>query len=336
MFATNCEDVSLSSSTIAGITPASCNTDTVVRIGGYLRGRPLPVNSLVHIVGVGTGRIAQVTVGAGHSARHHGSAATLPNTAAVAATMDIVHEGNSGVLLLRADAEQQESLVLESCAVDADGAIAGEQTWPSEAEMNSAGAAGRSGGNADEVGNRRRMPKNIPVGMSSYQADWFVDEEGHFDEEDEAAIEGQKDCGADGGTDDDAMMESTTLMCEGDETTGVDDDGGITDGLADDLMSVGPAKASLRMVGSGHAMGTMSAQERMLAEAKCDADFPDEMDTPADMPARERFARYRTLQSFRSSPWHPKENLPQDYAKIYQFQNFSMAQRRYVYSLAVF
>ena len=347
VFATSCEEVSLSSTAVADTTKASCDAgDTVVRIGGYLRGRPLPVNSLVHIVGVGTGRIAQVVVGTGHSSRHHGSATTLLNTATTSATMEIVHQDNSGVLLLRADTEQQESLVLESCNVDTDGAIAGEQTWPSEAEMDSAGASGQSGGgevdDADGTaaeGNRRRVPKNIPVGMSSYQADWLCDDEGHFDEEGgEAAGQGQKKVyGAD---DDDAnhdanaMMESSALECEGDaETTGVMDDGGITDGLADDLMSVGPAKASLRMVGSGHAVGSMlGAQERMLAEAKCDADFPDEMDTPADMPARERFARYRTLQSFRSSPWHPKENLPQDYAKIYQFQNFSMAQRRYAYS----
>ena len=34
-----------------------------VRVGGYLRGRPLPINSLVHIEGVGTGRIKAITVG---------------------------------------------------------------------------------------------------------------------------------------------------------------------------------------------------------------------------------------------------------------------------------
>ena len=34
-----------------------------LRLGGYLRGRPLPINSLVHIVGVGTGRIKEIVVG---------------------------------------------------------------------------------------------------------------------------------------------------------------------------------------------------------------------------------------------------------------------------------
>ena len=38
--------------------------------------------------------------------------------------------------------------------------------------------------------------------------------------------------------------------------------------------------------------------------------------------------RYRGLQSFHSSPWDPKENLPPNYARVFQFDNFRRTQKR--------
>ena len=69
----------------------------------------------------------------------------------------------------------------------------------------------------------------------------------------------------------------------------------------------------------------------LLAQRKKDREddmrFPDEVDHEEETSARDRFARYRALKSFRKSHWDPKENLPESYGAVYHFASFKATQR---------
>lgn len=67
--------------------------------------------------------------------------------------------------------------------------------------------------------------------------------------------------------------------------------------------------------------------EQRRKEQRENQEFPDEVQVAEDQKASERFARYRSLKSFRKSYWDPKENLPESYASIYHFSNFKATQR---------
>lgn len=51
------------------------------------------------------------------------------------------------------------------------------------------------------------------------------------------------------------------------------------------------------------------------------------VETPTDVHARVRFQKYRGLKSMRTSPWDPKENLPIDYSRIFQFKDFNRSKK---------
>ena len=67
--------------------------------------------------------------------------------------------------------------------------------------------------------------------------------------------------------------------------------------------------------------------EQRRKEQNEDVEFPDEVQVQDDEKARDRFARYRSLKSFRKSFWDPKENLPDSYASLFHFSSFKATQR---------
>lgn len=67
----------------------------------------------------------------------------------------------------------------------------------------------------------------------------------------------------------------------------------------------------------------------MLERSKEDMEFPDEVDFPLDVPARERFQKYRGLKSFRTSEWDPYEELPVEYSRIWEFEGLQSTARAF-------
>ncbi|XP_068985544.1 pre-rRNA-processing protein TSR1 homolog [Bombus flavifrons] len=195
-------------------------------------------------------------------------------------------------VLERADPGKQESLESENIPDPMDA----EQTWPTEEEL------------AEAKAQRKKIVKRVPKGTSEYQAAWIPDEDGEelsecsYDEsEDEMSVDepkSQADSGPDAEEDEEEY--DTITVSE------------VPDERYDQNIDMTEEKEAMEN----------------LKNAKLDAQFPDEVDTPQDMLAKQRFQKYRGLESFRTSPWDPKENLPTDYARIFQFENFDRTRKR--------
>ena len=165
-----------------------------------------------------------------------------------------------------------------------------EQTWPSVQELQEADAAAKARGDDGDA----------------YAEGWYDEGLGARDKEDEE--EG----------DDDEM---------GDE----DEDAEVNDGASvfTDGGEIAMDAAALAVADDEQERAARKKYMEERVQRNEDAKFPDEIDTPMDTPggARTRFARFRGLRSFRTSQWHPQENLPVDYSKIYQFQDWPALQR---------
>ncbi|XP_060829692.1 pre-rRNA-processing protein TSR1 homolog [Bombus pascuorum] len=195
-------------------------------------------------------------------------------------------------VLERADPGKQESLISENIPDPMDA----EQTWPTEEEL------------AEAKAQRKKIVKRVPKGTSEYQAAWIPDEDGeelseysNDESEDKMSVDeprSQADSGPDAEEDEEEY-----------ETITVSE---VPDERYDQNIDMAEEKEAMEN----------------LKNAKLDAQFPDEVDTPQDMLAKQRFQKYRGLESFRTSPWDPKENLPTDYARIFQFENFDRARKR--------
>ncbi|XP_050723085.1 pre-rRNA-processing protein TSR1 homolog isoform X2 [Eriocheir sinensis] len=267
-----------------------------LRIHGYLRGQPLSVNGLVHIPGWGEYQMSRIYSRADpYPLERRGKEATMPD--------EDLH------LLEEANPDLQESLTSTN-EVDP---MEGEQTWPTEEEL--AEAEKRMG--------PKKYTKRVPKGTSEYQAAWIVesDDEGGSVGDDEDDDEDEEDSSMGRYTPVDNMSQDGCDKGEegSDEEEEEDEEEYETMTVEDNEGANYDEKVDYKE--------EMDALKKMR-EAREDATFPDEMDTPQDVAARVRFQKYRGLQSFRTSPWDPSENLPVDYSRIFQFEDFNRTRKR--------
>ncbi|VDD91053.1 unnamed protein product [Enterobius vermicularis] len=80
-------------------------------------------------------------------------------------------------------------------------------------------------------------------------------------------------------------------------------------------------------------LGVDTSLVEKFRQERMDAQFPDEIDTPLETPARVRFQRYRGLKSFRTSYWNPAENLPISYARIFKFADYRCSRKNALSSI---
>lgn len=270
--------------------------DNTLKVTGYLRGVPLDVNELVHIPGLGDFQMSQID----------GPADPFPieKRSAAAATDEGMSTGDVRVLAV-ADPSQQTALDRENIPDEMDQ----EQPFPTEEEIAAA-----------QMENKRKLIKRVPKGTSSYQACWIpeAEEVDCEDDDDDDDLESDEDdefmsCGS----------EKETEKGEGSEE---EEDGGEE---YEEMAMEGQDGNDLKYD------ETLDIQEEVdtlskIKAANADQQWPDELDTPLDRAAASRFEKYRGLESFRTSPWDIKENLPRDYARIFQFKNFDRTKRRII------
>ncbi|XP_034286638.1 pre-rRNA-processing protein TSR1 homolog [Pantherophis guttatus] len=269
-----------------------------LKVSGYVRGRSLNVNSLVHVVGHGDFQMNQMDAPPDLFALNPkcpgGQLASRKKQGDLSSSTAAEMEEEVKVLS-KADPAKQESLQAEVVPDP----MEGEQTWPSEEELREA---------EESLKQSKKVAKRVPKGTSAYQAAWILDkaewrngseEEDEDDEEEEMMEEARSQEGS--SSEEEIASEEEEEDCE-----------------------------TMTLPETEQAEEKMEEEEEMLEKYRQERQeemFPDEMDTPRDVPARVRFQKFRGLKSFRTSPWDPKENLPRDYARIFQFQDFSRTRK---------
>ncbi|KAI8788042.1 pre-rRNA-processing protein TSR1 [Biomphalaria glabrata] len=252
-----------------------------LKLTGYLRGKSLDVNKLIHLPGWGDFQMSQI------------DQLEDPHPLVVKGNKDRRKKGEVG------DEEMKEETVKRFCLAKATNPetlqsevipdeMDQEQTWPT----------------AEELGEDKVVKVKRLKGISDYQSNW---------------IEGLEDDKADNDSDDssdsdeemDDEMNAEAKVPAGSDADDADQDDNL-DTMTETEVDENENYDDQIDLDEEKKMYELRKQERLHVH------FPDEVDTPVDIPARTRFARYRGMDSFQTTVWDPNDCLPYDYARIYR------------------
>uniref|UniRef100_M4B1B8 Bms1-type G domain-containing protein n=1 Tax=Hyaloperonospora arabidopsidis (strain Emoy2) TaxID=559515 RepID=M4B1B8_HYAAE len=140
-----------------------------LQVNGYLRGKPLSVNQLIHITDVGTFQLSRITRAAARQVQQ-GKVDVDMSSQRPPTMVDAVVEEEE-LVLATADAALQEDLRFEA-EYDP---FAAEQTWPTNEELAEAEAEAKKQRQADTAASK---------GASGYQAAWLDGDDDDVDVDD--------------------------------------------------------------------------------------------------------------------------------------------------------
>lgn len=277
-----------------------------LKLTGYIRSgkstTPWNVNQLVHVPHLGTYAVKNIVLAGTAVGNSSNQEELLPPIVAVGrksrglkksdnVDMEDVTSNEGGILLAESNVEERESLEMFASP----DALEGEQNligFDEDHEFDDDDEDGEGQGDGAAANNKSFQPGTArPAGWSDYQSAWLD------------AL-GDTEDGEDHGE-----LAFALNKKKGDATTV-----GGDDILMDDDDEV-------------NAEDRLALLAQRKRDRQDDLEFPDEVATEEEGAARDRYARYRSLKSFRKSHWDPKENLPETYGAVYHFASFKATQK---------